>query len=71
MYPLSQAPEWLRPLLLLTPMSGFVLAYHKIFYYGEWPDLAIWVAAVWYGLGAFVIGTMWFLSLEERLGEQL
>ena len=70
-YPMSQAPEWLRPLLLLSPMSAFVVAYQRIFYYGEWPEVSIWVAALAYGVGAFAAGAMWFLSLEERLGEQV
>jgi lipopolysaccharide transport system permease protein len=70
-YPLSQAPEWLRPMLLLSPMSPFVVAYQRIFYYGEWPDGAVWAAAAAYGLGVFTLGTMWFLSLEDRIGEQL
>ena len=70
-YPLSQAPDWLRPMILLSPMSPFVVAYQRIFYYGEWPELAVWVAALSYGLGAFSVGMLWFLSLEARIGERL
>lgn len=70
-YPLSQAPEWLRSIVLLSPMSAFVVAYHRIFYYGEWPELAIWAGALGYGLGTFAVGMMLFLSLDARIGEQL
>lgn len=70
-YPLTQAPEGLRTALLLSPMSPFVLAYQHIFYSGEWPDAVVWTAAAGYGIGTFVVGTMWFLRLEDRLGEQL
>ncbi len=70
-YPLSQAPEWLRLPLLFSPMSGFVVAYQRIFYEGGWPDLPVWTAGLMYGLGTFILGTTWFLSLEDRFGEQL
>ena len=70
-YPLSQAPERLRPLLLASPMSSFVVAYQQIFYYGTSPPLSVWAAGLGYGLGVFALGTMWFLSVEDRLGEQL
>ena len=70
-YPLSQAPDWLRPIVLMTPMSPFIVAYHSIFYYGEFPTASVWVAALCYGLGTFAVGMMWFLSLEARIGEQL
>lgn len=70
-YPLTQAPEWLQPLILLSPMSSFVVAYQRIFYYGQWPEPAVWAAALIYGLGALIAGMLWFLSLETRLAEQL
>ncbi len=70
-YQINQAPEWLRPALLWSPMSPFVVAYQSIFYVGDWPDLSVWTAGVVYGFGVFAVGTMWFLSLENRLGEQI
>lgn len=70
-YPLTQAPEWLRPIVLMSPMSPFIVAYHSIFYYGEWPALAVWVTAACYGLGTFAVGMTWFLSLEGRIGDQV
>ena len=70
-YPLNQAPTWLRSALLLSPMTPFIVAYQRIFYYGEWPAASVWVAGIGYGLGAFVVGTVWFLSQEDALGERL
>jgi ABC-2 type transport system permease protein len=68
-YPVSQVPEWLRPVLLLTPMSPFVAAYHNIFYDGLWPAPLVWAGALGYGLGMFALGAVWFLSVEDHLGE--
>jgi lipopolysaccharide transport system permease protein len=70
-YPLSQVPPGLRPVILMSPMSPFVVAYQHIFYYGDWPDSTVWIGAVVYGFGTFIAGAWWFLSLEDRLGEQL
>jgi ABC-2 type transport system permease protein len=70
-YPLAQAPEWLRSLVLLSPMSAFVVAYQRIFYYGEWPEMAVWSGAMGYGLGTLAAGLVLFVSLDARIGEQL
>lgn len=70
-YPIAQVPEWLRPVILLSPMSPFVIAYQRIFYYGQWPEPLVWAAAGVYGVGTFAVGLWWFLSLEPRIGEQL
>ena len=37
-YELQQVPERLRLLILLSPMSPFVVAYQKLFFYREWPE---------------------------------
>ena len=70
-YPLTQAPPWLRPVLLLSPMSPFVVAYQDIFYLGVWPSAIVWAGALVYGVGVFSAGMWWFLSLEPRISEQL
>jgi homopolymeric O-antigen transport system permease protein len=70
-YPLTQASERIQSLLMFSPMTPFVVAYQRIFYYGVWPERGVWAGAVVYGLGLFLIGTLWFVSLEDRIGEQL
>jgi lipopolysaccharide transport system permease protein len=70
-YSLGQVPAEARPFIMASPMSPFILAYQRIFYDGGWPDLSTWILAVSYGLGAFVLGALWFRSREDRLGEQL
>jgi ABC-type polysaccharide/polyol phosphate export permease len=70
-YPLDQAPEWLRSVLILSPMTAFVVAYQRIFYDGVWPGALIWAGALGYGFGVFALGTVWFLRVEDRFGDHL
>jgi lipopolysaccharide transport system permease protein len=70
-YQLSQAPDWLRTLIMLSPMSPFVVAYQQIFYFGDWPGRGVWAGALGYGVVTFVVGMTSFLALEPRIGEQL
>jgi lipopolysaccharide transport system permease protein len=70
-YELGQVPERLRLLILLGPLSPFVVAYQKLFFFREWPDLTVFVLAAVYALGAFIIGVMLHLEFEDKLTEQL
>jgi ABC-type polysaccharide/polyol phosphate export permease len=70
-YPVSQASPGVQKLILLTPLSPFVVAYHQIFYYREWPSLEVWGLAVLYAAVSFAAGLWMFLSLEDRLAEQV
>jgi lipopolysaccharide transport system permease protein len=70
-YELDQVPERLRLLILLSPMSPFVAAYQKVFYFREWPEPALWMVAVTYAAGAFVGGLALVLAFEDRFTEQL
>jgi ABC-type polysaccharide/polyol phosphate export permease len=62
-------PERLRLLILLSPMSPFVVAYQKLFFFREWPDATVWLVAVTYAVGAFVIGGALVLAFEDRFTE--
>jgi ABC-2 type transport system permease protein len=70
-YELGQVPERLRLLILLSPVSPFVVAYQKLFFYREWPEATVWLVATTHALGAFVAGTLLFLAVEDRFTEQL
>jgi ABC-type polysaccharide/polyol phosphate export permease len=48
-----------------------VVAYQEIFFYGRWPDLSLWLIAVVYGIGGFVVGAMVFATYEHRFAEQV
>jgi ABC-2 type transport system permease protein len=70
-YELDQAPERLRLLILMSPVSPFVVAYHRLFFYREWPEATVWLVAGTYAVGAFVIGAALILAFEDRFAEQL
>jgi ABC-2 type transport system permease protein len=70
-YELSQTPQGLRLLILMSPMSSFVVAYQALFFYREWPAAAVWLVASTNALGAFVVGALLFVAFEDRLTEQL
>jgi lipopolysaccharide transport system permease protein len=71
LYPLGQVHEKLRLLILLSPLSPFVVAYQQIFFYRQWPSLTVWVVGLAYSFGTFLLGTWLFLSLEDQFAEQL
>ena len=70
-YTFSQVPDNLRPILLLTPMTPFVVAYQQMFYYGRWPEARVWLSAIAYAVGALLIGTFGFRRVEDQLMEHL
>jgi ABC-type polysaccharide/polyol phosphate export permease len=58
-------------MILLGPVSPFVVAYEQLFFYREWPDATVWMMASANAVGAFVVGALIFLALEDRFTEQL
>jgi hypothetical protein len=42
-----------------------------MFHQGRMPDLAVWLAAVSYAAGMFVLGASLFVSSEDQLAEQV
>jgi ABC-2 type transport system permease protein len=70
-YELRQVPERLRLVILLGPLSPFVVAYQQMFFFREWPDLTVFILAGVYAFGAFIIGFMLNMEFEDRFTEQL
>ena len=70
-YELRQVPERFQLLILLSPLSPFVVAYQDLFFFREWPDATVWLVAGAHALGAFAAGTMLFLTFEDRFTEEL
>ncbi len=71
LYELRQVPDRLQLLILLSPVSPFVVAYQQMFFYRTWPDGTVWLLAAAHAVGAFTIGSLLFLSFEDRFTEQL
>jgi ABC-2 type transport system permease protein len=70
-YELRQVPERFRLLILLSPVSPFVVAYQQIFFYREWPEATVWLVAIVQAVGAFIVGSLLFLAFEDGFTEQL
>jgi homopolymeric O-antigen transport system permease protein len=70
-YQINQIPEQYRFLILLSPMSPYVVAYQQMFLYRSWPDATVWSMALAHALGAFVSGVLLFFAFEDRFMEQL
>lgn len=68
-YAFRQLPEPARLPIMLSPMSSFIVAYQEIFFYRTTPDLSLWLAAIIYGLGTFIIGAVVFTTYENRFTE--
>ena len=63
--------DGLRLLILLSPMSSFVVAYENLFFYRQWPGATLWLVTTTYAVGAFIIGSMLILAFEDRFTEQM
>lgn len=70
-YELRLVPEKLRLFILLSPVSPFIVAYQQLFFYQAWPAATVWLVAVAYAAGAFVVGALLFLAFEDKFTEQL
>ena len=64
-----QVPERFRALLLLSPMSSFIVAYQRILYYGVWPGVEVTLVALLYAITALALGTTFFLRSDRRFSE--
>jgi lipopolysaccharide transport system permease protein len=71
LYQYGSVPELLRLPILLSPLSPFVVAYQQIFFEGRAPDLPVWLAALSYSAGMFVLGASMFVTYEDYLAEQV
>jgi ABC-2 type transport system permease protein len=70
-YTLDQVPERLRLIILMSPVSPFVVAYQQMFLHRAWPDGTVWLIANVNAFGAFLVGALLFLAFEDRFMEQL
>lgn len=71
LYPLTQVPQGLRTLILVTPLSPFITGYHQTLFDQRWPDPLVLVLAALYGTAMLYLGARLFLAVEDRLMEHL
>jgi lipopolysaccharide transport system permease protein len=69
-YPLQDVSR-LRPLILLSPVSAFVTAYHTIFYDRTWPAPEIWAIAIVYTAIALTLGLWLMVRYEDSFAERV
>ncbi|MCA1649868.1 MAG: hypothetical protein LC753_06140, partial [Acidobacteria bacterium] len=70
-YQLEVLPERVRQIVILTPLSPYVTAYHDVFFYRRWPDGLTWLLAVAYAVVALGVGLWLMTRVEDRLTEQV
>jgi ABC-type polysaccharide/polyol phosphate export permease len=70
-YELGQVPARLRPFILASPLSSYVVAYKDIFFYRRWPEPLVWTFAIAYAIIAFAVGAALLLKFEDRFAERV
>jgi homopolymeric O-antigen transport system permease protein len=70
-YDYQAIPRVWQRVVLLSPMSPFVLAYQQIGYYGRVPDRDVFLVAVVYAVVAFCGGFALFTRLQHEFIEQI
>jgi ABC-type polysaccharide/polyol phosphate export permease len=65
------APDRWRPLLLMSPLSPFITAYHDMFFFQRWPEPAVWALAAAYAAAAMGAGFAVMLRREDEFSEAL
>jgi lipopolysaccharide transport system permease protein len=61
----------LPQLILLSPLSSFVTAYHNIFYDRQWPSLEVWAIAITYTVVALSFGLWLIVRYEDSFAERV
>lgn len=69
LYPLSEAPEGLRPLFLANPMTGIVESFRDVLIHGTAPDLDLLLPAAIGGFSLLLVGAWYFSSVETRFAD--
>ena len=70
-YDIQTVPERLRLPVMLSPMSPYVIAYHQLFFFRQWPDATVWLLTTTYALMALVAGVAAFVTWQDRFADQV
>ncbi len=71
LYQVNQLPEPIKLAIYLSPMSSFIIAYQRLCYFQQAPEMSVWLIAVTYAVGVFVIGLKWSLAVEQQVMDRL
>jgi len=70
-YTIHDVSGRLPQLILLSPLSSFVTAYHNIFYDRQWPSLEVWAIAVTYTTVSLSLGLWMIVRYEDGFAERV
>ena len=70
-YTIHDVSGRLPQLILLSPLSSFVTAYHNIFYDRQWPSLEVWAIAIVYTTVALSLGLWMIVRYEDSFAERV
>ena len=70
-YTIHDVSGRLPRLILLSPLSSFVTAYHNIFYDRHWPSLEVWAIAITYTTVALSLGLWMIVRYEDSFAERV
>ena len=71
MYAIDMAPQKVRFIFHLNPMTPVIEAYRDILYYGNIPELNTLLSAVIIGIIVLIIGWVTFHRLQKHFVEEL
>jgi lipopolysaccharide transport system permease protein len=71
LYDFRVVPSPWRWMVLLSPLSPFVLAYQDVLYYGVWPNSQVWIVGITYAFGAMLFGAILFTRFQDQFAEQI
>lgn len=71
LYSVDQAPEEVRWIFVLNPMTNVITAYRDILYYGKMPKLDTLLSAAVLGMVILTVGWYVFYHLQKRFAEEL
>lgn len=71
MYDISGIPAKLQKILYLNPMTGYILLYRNVTYYGSSLDFKLYIFSLLYSILFLILGYVAFLKLQRKFTEVL
>lgn len=71
MYDISNLPEKLQKIMLINPMTGYIVMYRDVTFNGVGADVRLLLFSLVYSIVIFIIGAFTFEKLQRRFTEVL